>query len=159
MTIPLEFIRRWWLKLTLSKFGKNSFVMSHVEFMSPWKISMGNNCVVNKNVLLDGRGELSIGNNVDIAREAIIWTCSHDISDVNHAIFHKSVVIEDYVWIGARATILPGVKIGRGAIIGTCAVVTKDVAPYSIVAGNPARTIGKRENSLTYILNHHPWFI
>lgn len=159
MTLPFEFIRRLWLKFTLSKFGSGTFVMSFVEFISPWKISIGNNCVINKDALLDGRGGLYIGNNVDIAREAIIWTCTHDISDLNHTIYHKSVVIEDYVWIGARATILPGIKIGRGAVIGTCAVVTKDVPPCSVVAGNPARIIGKRENALMYTLDHHPWFI
>ena len=67
-------------------------------------------------------------------------------------------VIEDYVWIASRATILPGVKIGRGAVIASCAVVTKDVPPLAIVAGVPAKIIGWRKNNMDYKLGKGPWF-
>lgn len=109
--------------------------------------------------MLDGRGaNLSIGDNTDIAQEVNIWTLTHDVNDSMHRVYGKPVTICDHCWIGARVTVLPGITIGRGAVIGTCSVVTKDVPPLAIVAGNPAKVIGKRENPLEFELNFHPWF-
>jgi len=69
------------------------------------------------------------------------------------------VVIEDRVWIGYRAIVLPGVKIGEGAVVGAGAVVAKDVEPYAIMAGNPARKIGERPKGLIYDCNYRPWLL
>ena len=130
-----------------------------IDFRNMKNISIGENTVVNKNVLLDGRGgPLIIGNNVDIAQESIVWTLTHDVHDPNHTSTGKGVEIEDYVWIGARAMIMPGVKIGKGAVIGACAVVTKDVEPNAIMVGIPAKKVGERKNDLKYSLNYHPIF-
>lgn len=158
MWIPIEFIRFIWLKLNLNHLGKSVFICSGVEFMSPQRISIGNNSVVNHGVLIDGRGGIDIKDNVDIARDVIIWSCTHDISDARHATFCKKVIIEHHVWIGCRAIIMPGVHIGVGAVIGAGAIVTKDVPDMSIVAGVPAKIIGKRDNLLNYNLDFHPWF-
>ncbi len=130
-----------------------------VETRSGKNISIGDHTVVNKRVLLDGRGgKLTIGSQVDIAQEANIWTLSHDPHDDFHATRGADVTIEDYVWIGARATILPGVRIGRGAVVAAGSVVTRDVPPMTIVAGVPARAIGIRKSELKYTLDHRPWF-
>lgn len=158
MWMPFECIRWTLLKIALKHFGRGAFVMRNVEFMSPHRISIGENSVINKGTLLDGRGGIFISDNVDIARDVIIWSCTHDISDESHSTFCKPVNIENHVWIGARATIMPGITIGQGAVIGTGAVVTKNVPPYSIVAGCPAKVIGTRNNRLKYNLNFHPWF-
>ena len=69
------------------------------------------------------------------------------------------VIIGDRVWIGYRAIVLPGVTIGEGAVVGAGAVVTRDVSPYTIVAGNPAKVIGERTKELTYECNYRPWLI
>lgn len=82
----------------------------------------------------------------------------HDVNDPQHISVGADVVIDDYVWIGARSTIMPGVKIGKGAVVGTCALVTKDVPPLAIVGGIPAKIIGQRKNALTYNLRYIPWF-
>jgi len=68
------------------------------------------------------------------------------------------VVVGDYVWIGARATILPGVTIGRGAVVAAGALVSRDVPPYAVVGGVPAKVIGERARDLRYTLNFRPWF-
>lgn len=94
-----------------------------------------------------GRG-VTIGNNVDIAQEVNIWTEKHDYNSLSYSSIGAEVVIEDYVWISSRATMLPGVKIGRGAAVASCAVVTKDVSPIAIVAGVHAKIIGWREDNL-----------
>jgi acetyltransferase-like isoleucine patch superfamily enzyme len=143
--------------------GENSNVLMNVEILnSSFKrnnIVIGKNCVINSWSLLDGReGRIIIGDNVDIARETNIFTLEHD----PHSDFHTSrsgdVVIEDYVWIASRVTILPGVRIGRGAVIACNAVVTKDVAPGSIVAGIPAKPIGTRRSKLLYKNEYFPFF-
>ena len=104
---------------------------------------------MNEWVYLSGFGGLAIGNHVRIGHRVSIITSDHVYSDISTPIFRQgliaaSVVIEDDVWIGCNATILKGVRIGRGAIIAAGAVVTKDVPPFAIVGGVPASTISSR---------------
>lgn len=109
--------------------------------------------------MLDGRGTLKIGDNVDIAQEVNIWTEDHDYNSPSFKSQVKPVFIEDYVWIATRATILPGVTIGKGAVVACGAVVTKDVPPLAIVAGVPAKIIGyRKEEALQYKLGDRAWF-
>ncbi|MEP6596713.1 MAG: acyltransferase [Ginsengibacter sp.] len=159
MYIPFHAVRLFFIKRTLQSIGKNTNFLMGVEFRKGKNISIGNNSVINKNVLLDGRGgKLMIGNNVDIAQETNIWTLEHNVHDNAHKTSGADVIIEDYAWIASRVTILPGVKIGRGAVIAAGAVVTKDVPALAIVAGVPAKVIGTRESALKYKLNYKPWF-
>ena len=159
MIIPIWGIRWMFLKMLIHSIGKNTFIMRKVSLVNPRNIRIGNNVIINKSVMLDGRGaELIIGNNVDIAQETNIWTLEHDVNDPNHSVVAGEVVIEDHVWIASRVTILPGVHIGRGAVVASGAVVTKDVLPMTIVGGVPAKIIGKRTNPLTYTLNYKPFF-
>jgi len=110
--------------------------------------------VVLRDVLLDGRRGLEIGNNVNISEGVLIFSLHHDLSSPDFAASGGPVIIGDHVFIGARAIILPGVQIGRGGVVAAGAVVTKDVAPLSIVGGVPAHTIGARPDVLTYSLNY-----
>ena len=111
---------------------------------NPKGISIGEGVSIGPKVLLDGRKGLKIGRSVVIAYEAIIWTLNHDYNDVHFCGKGASVEIDDYAWICSRSMILPGIKIGKGAVVASGAIVTKDVPPYSIVAGIPAKVIGKR---------------
>ena len=115
--------------------------------------------ILNREVMLDGRGgRLMIGDNVDIAQETNIWTLEHDVNDNQHSEIPGDVITEDHVWIASRVTVLPGVKIGRGAVVASGAVVTRNIPPLAIVGGIPAKIIGYRKNDLTYKLNYFPWF-
>lgn len=157
MGIPSRRIRKWYLKYLGLKAEKGVSILKDVTFMAPNNIEIGKNSVINTKVLLDGRGaKLIISNNVDIARECLIWTMDHDPNSPTHSSRCSEVVIEDHVWIASRAIILPGVHIGRGAVVASGAVVTKDVPPFCIVGGVPAKVIGKRENALEYELDYHP---
>ena len=89
--------------------------------------------------------KITIGTKVAISREAFICTASHDITKPERPLFTAPITICDGVWIGARAIILPGVTIGEGAVVAAGAVVTKDVDPFTVVGGNPAKFIKKRE--------------
>ena len=86
-------------------------------------------------------------------------TLGHDPQSSDFADRGGDVVIGNRVWIGYRAIILPGITIGEGAVVGAGAVVTKDVEPFAIMAGNPARKIGERSKELSYRLNYDPIFL
>ncbi len=101
---------------------------------------------------------LKIGNNVSIAGEVRIYTMQHDVDSPDFAEVGAPVVIEDYVVIGTRVTILPGVHIGKGAVIASGAVVTKDVAPFTVVGGVPAEFLRNRDTDLKYTLKFSRMF-
>ena len=160
MWLPCHPLRRMVCWLILKEFHMSSSVFRNVEFRSPYRISIGHHTNINKLCVLDGRGKggISIGNNVDIAQEVNIWTEQHDYNSPSYAPIGAPVIIEDYVWIASRATILPGIRIGRGAVIACGAIVTKDVPPLAIVAGVPARKIGTRKDVMNYELRDSVWF-
>ena len=158
-TLPSYKIRHSFLKLLKVKIGKETNILKNVKLNTPSNIEIGNNCVINSHVLLDGRGgKIIIGNNVDIARETNIWTLEHNPHDDFHKTKGGNVVIEDYVWIASRVTILPNVTIGKGAVIASGAIVTKDVPPMAIVGGIPAKIISTRKSKLKYKLYYRPPF-
>jgi len=106
---------------------------------------IGEDSIIGEGVVLDGRDKLTIGNNVDIASEVMIYNAEHALNDANFKAISAPVVIEDYVFIGPRVIILPGVTIKKGAVVGAGAVVTKDVEEFKIVGGVPAKEIGERQ--------------
>ena len=115
---------------------------------------IGANTRVNRDCCLDARGTIEIGDNVSISPEVMILTTDHRYDSDDFALQSRPVVIEDNVWIGARALILPGTTIGRGAVIAAGAVVSRDVSPMTVVAGVPARAVGKRpDGSADYVLH------
>ena len=115
---------------------------------------IGSGTQINRDCVLDARGRLHIGDQVSIAPEVVILTADHDHTAPGFPLRHRPVTIEDNVWIGMRAVVLPGVRIGRGAVVAAGAVVTKDVEPLTVVAGIPARVVGRRApNVVGYHLN------
>lgn len=158
MWVPCHIFRKVVCVGVLKQFHWNCGISRNVDLRSPYRISIGKNTIINKNCLIDGRGGCLIGNNVDIAQDTYIWTEQHDYNSPAYDAVRKCVVVEDYVWIASRATILPGVTIGEGAVVACGSVVTKDVPPYSVVAGIPAKVIGKRTPNLSYKLRYNSWF-
>ncbi|MDA8964588.1 acyltransferase [bacterium] len=156
---PSRFIRHRWIRLVVGSVGDGSFIGIRTTFMGPENIVLRDRSVINPDCHLDGRGgELRVGEDVDIGPWTHIWTLQHDPNDPGHGTKGGAVVIEDHVWIASRVTVLPGVKIGRGAVVACGSVVTKDVSELMIVAGVPARVIGKRDNALEYTLKYYPRF-
>lgn len=143
---PSHLFRRFFYRLSGIKIGRGSTIHMEARFYNPSKIEIGEDTIVGEKTVLDGRDKLIIGSHVDIATGVMIYNAEHDVGDENFAAIGAPVIIEDYVFIGPRAIILPGVKIGRGAIVGAGAVVTKDVSEFSIVGGVPAKVIGERKN-------------
>ncbi|MDZ4815079.1 MAG: acyltransferase [Verrucomicrobiota bacterium] len=158
--VPCEWVRLIYLRQCLKKLDVNSGVQSKVVLLNPFRIEIGRNSVINFGSLLDGRKfNIIIGENVSIGPFASILTLGHDPQSPEFADEGGEVIIGDRAWIGYGAMILPGVRIGEGAIVGAGSVVTKNVEPYTIVAGNPAREVGKRVQPLTYNLSYHPFMV
>lgn len=131
--------------------GTNSYLSSNciIKTFEGW-IKMGRNCTVNEFAILFGYGGLEIGNDVRIAPQVRIITMDHIYDDPKTPIHLQGIQanginIEDDVWLGIGVTVLDGVTIGKGAVIGAGAVVTKDIPPYSVAVGVPAKVIKKRE--------------
>lgn len=143
------FVGRRWRALLLSLFGMKHKghvgVYPSCKVWAPWNVEMGSWVAIDDEVNLYSADKITIGTKVAISREAFICTASHDITKPNRPLIMAPITIGDGVWIGARAIILPGVTIGEGAIVAAGAVVTKDVEPWTVVAGNPAKFIKKRE--------------
>lgn len=156
--LPFADLRRWYLRLFVKSLGKKTYIGRNVEVKEPLNISIGSHCVINKDSVLNGRGGLVIGDKVDIAQGVFILTEQHDQNDDMHTLVKKSVHIDDYVWIASRATVLPGVNLGKGAVVACGAVVTKDVAPMTVVGGVPARYMSDRKSQLSYTFNYREKF-
>jgi len=156
--IPSFRIRHWYYKHILRySIGNDSSIHMGV-FVTGLNIKIGDNSVINRHVYLDGRIGITIKDNVSISPEVYIVSMEHDYNDPNFKTTGKSVLIEDHVWIGVRAMILPGVTIGEGAVVGAGSVVTRSVEPYQVVAGVPARRIGERLRQISYRHRYFPWF-
>ena len=144
---PSKHIRHYGLKLFGMKLARNVRFYQGYHIRNPKGISIADGVSVGPKVLLDGRKGLTIGKSAVIAYEAIIWTLNHDYNDVNFCGKGAPVTIGDYAWICSRSIILPGITIGKGAVVASGAVVTSDVPPYTIVGGIPAKEIGKRQQN------------
>lgn len=144
-TIPSHTIRNGIWRAFGLRLGARSTLHTGVRVYDPRGIKVGEGTIVGYRTMLDGRAPVVIGDHTDIASEVMIYTSQHDIhADDFHAV-SAPVKIGDYVFIGPRAIILPGVTIGDGAVIGAGAVVTKDVEPFTVVGGVPAKVIGERQ--------------
>ena len=123
------------------------------------KVVIGRNTAINRKLIMDARDDVYIGNNVNISAEAAIYTGGHRINSPDFAYYSAPVRIEDRVWIGTRAMIMPGVTIGEGAVILPGAVVIQSVPLFSLVGGVPGKVIGTRQKDLTYDLTYRGWFL
>lgn len=138
-------------RLKFGSFGSNSWFSPFGTYLCTKKILVGSNVYVGKGAYLSASEGLEFGDGVTVGPELMVMGGDHKIDDVGKYIYqmksggeNSPVVIEDDVWIGARVTLLKGVKVGEGAVIGAGSIVTKDIPPYTIFAGNPARKIGYR---------------
>ena len=127
------------------------------------KITIGDGSIIGLWATMDGREGITIGKNVNLSSEVALWTLQHDYNSPTFATVGGPIVIGDRAWISFRATILPGVTIGEGAVVAANSVVTKDVPPYTVVGGIPAKPIQERTDDLSYewknARSHAPWFI
>ena len=157
-SIPSHKFRQFYYRYWGMKIGKNTTIRRNVIVTRPNEIEIGDNVLIGNNCHFQGQGGITIGNNVNISSYSRIWTGSHDMNCPDFSASFEPVVIEDYAWVSVGVTILQGVTIGKGVVVMAGAIVTKNVEPYSIVGGIPAKKVGERNRNLRYILKHQPLF-
>lgn len=151
---PSHAVRNWvYRNIYLVDKHKTSVIYFGCEIRSGVNLHIGKGSIIGDNCILDARQGIYIGENVNLSSEVHLWTEAHDVNDpyfrsmpCNHGPIH----IGNRVWLGSNVTVLDKVNIGEGAVVCSGAVVTKDVEPYTIVAGIPARKIGERSKDLRY---------
>lgn len=151
--VPFWFLRKLYFRICGLRIGPNSQINMSQIIIDPYKIKIGRGTHINRNCILDGRGHIEIGDNVSISFKSNLITGTHKINTHNFEYQSKPIIIKNYVWIGANATILPGVTLEYGCIVATGAVVTKSVPKNAIVAGVPAKIIGYRQTNVDYDYN------
>lgn len=143
--IQLNFLRIFLLKIFGAKIGKNVLIYPSVEIWAPWNLSIADRSVIGPKVLLYNVGKIEIAEDVTVSQRTHICTASHDIQSPSRDLLHSPVIINKGAWIFADAFLSMGVEIGEGAIVGARSVVTKDVASFEVVGGNPAKFIKRRK--------------
>ena len=132
------------------KLGKSCAIYGGAEIRKPWWVAIGAGSSIGHRVTLDGRGGLEIGKNVNISSEVMLWTAQHDYNDPHFKTYYKKITIEDWVWLGPRVIVLPGVTVAKGCVIAGGAVVTKDTEPFGLYGGIPAKRIGERSQDVVF---------
>ena len=146
-----NFIYRYICKMD---FKKGAVIYYGCEIREPSRIHIGERSIIGDNSILDGRNGIYIGEDVVFASNVRIWTEQHDHRDPwfrCETQEKKPVIIDKHAWIGSHTIILHSVHIGEGAVVAAGAVVTKDVPPFTLVAGIPAKPVSSRNKNLKYI--------
>lgn len=160
--VPSYHVRHGWYRRVLGvRLGEGSGIHlgCYIWFTGPGRmrreglLAIGHHSRINRSCCLDARGGLFIGNNVSVSAEVVILTMEHLKDDAHFSTVTRPVRIEDHAWIGVRAMLMPGVTVGRGAVVAAGAVVTRDVAAGDVVGGVPARPISRRAIDPAYLLD------
>jgi acetyltransferase-like isoleucine patch superfamily enzyme len=141
------------------KMEKNVILYGGAEIRSPHKLTIGKGSIIGHHSILDARNGIEIGKNVNFSHGVWLWTEQHNHNNSDFSCEsskNKKIIIQDRVWLGPRVIVLPGCTIGEGAVIGAGAVVTKDIEPFTINVGIPAKKIGERNRNLTYEFKSKP---
>lgn len=148
--IPSHHVRLAWLRLGGAKIGKGSTIWRNTEVLGVENLVIGEDSVIAWHCQVDARAGLVIGDHVAIASHVLIIAGSHDVTAPEFWSISGAIYIDDYVWIGSRALIGFGTRLGRGSVVTANTVVGKTVAPYKIVGGSGAKTMGERPHDLNY---------
>ncbi|HVZ76628.1 MAG TPA: acyltransferase, partial [Gemmatimonadaceae bacterium] len=139
-------LRRMLAPMIFKRCGENFKAFQHVEFSFGYNMEVGDNVVIHRHVLLDDRGGISLGNNVSVSDYANIYSHTHSIVDARD-VTNVRTVIGDGVRITYHATVLAGVHVEEQGMVGAMAVATKDVRPYHVYVGIPAKSVRVKPNA------------
>lgn len=138
--------RRMLAPYIFHKVGKNFKCFHFVEWSFGYNLSIGDNVVIHRNVLLDDRGEIIIGNNVSISDYANLYSHSHSVIDI-HDVSCKPTIIHDNVRLTYHSTVLAGITVGENGMVGAMGLATRDVKPYHVNVGIPAKSVLLKPNA------------
>ncbi len=149
---PGQWLRSILLGRFLKEFGRDNTIQRGFRVFTPEMVSIGSHCNFAQGVFITGGGGVTIGNWVGLGPDVKIWSVNHRYDDpdtpwLRQGSIKKPVIIEDDVWLAANVFVMPGVTLGKGAIVSAGSVVTKSVPAYALVAGNPGRVVGWRKQA------------
>lgn len=133
------------LRLFGASIGKNCTVASSVNIWAPWNLEMEDNTLLAHDVICYNVGKITLRTQSVVSQYAYLCAASHDVDSPRHELLTLPIEIQDQVWVAVDSFIGPGVTVGQGAVVGARAAVFENVEPWTIVGGNPARTIRKRK--------------
>jgi putative colanic acid biosynthesis acetyltransferase WcaF len=136
--------RSWLLRLFGAQLGQGVRIRPSAQITYPWKLKVGDHTWIGSETVLYNLGEIEIGSNVAIAHRVYLCTGTHDYEDPQFSVKAFPIVIEDEVWLPNDIFIAPGVRIGRGAVVGARSSVFKDLPPMTVCYGNPAKPVRLR---------------
>lgn len=137
--------RRFLLRLFGARIGHNTNIYSSAVIYMPWHLNIGDHSSIGEWSLIYNLGPINIGNRTTISQRVHLCAGTHDFTDPAMPLIKPPIVVKDQAWVCADAFVGPGVTVGEGAIVGARAVVTRNVESWTIVAGNPAKFIKRRE--------------
>jgi putative colanic acid biosynthesis acetyltransferase WcaF len=120
-------------------------IMDAVHVWHPWSLTLHRYCTLGRGVEVYNYAHVTIGEQATVSQETYLCTASHDFEDHRMPLIYRPIVVGAQSWIAAKCFIGPSVSIGEGAVVGACSVVVADVPAWVVVAGNPARTIKRRQ--------------
>jgi acetyltransferase-like isoleucine patch superfamily enzyme len=152
LNILPHFARDLFFRLVFKRFGRGCFIDYDVYVRYPFKVSIGDRTAINRGCRLYSSymvkdAEIIIGNHVALGPQVTFFTAGHDHGTIDLKDTAATIKVGDHVWIGGGSFILHGVTIGDGAVVGAGSTVTRDVPPWSIAVGNPAKVVGRRSIS------------
>ena len=136
--------RRWVLRLFGARVGRDVRTAASTHIYMPWNVEIGDWAAIGPDVFIYSLGRVRIGERATVSYRTHVCAGTHDFTDPAMPLLKPSVTIEEDAWVGTDAFIGPGLTVGRGAIVAAKAVVVKNVEPYTMVGGHPARIIGER---------------
>lgn len=157
--IPSWAIRKLFYRLFGMKIGKNTRINQRVYIFCPWRISIGDNTMVNSFAILDGRGGLEIGNGVSISMRSVIYSASHYSNSDSFECYKKKTTVGNYAWICVNAVILAGAVIADGVIVSANSVIKGKTERGGVYMGVPAEFIRMRDSALNYQLDTKHYFL
>jgi putative colanic acid biosynthesis acetyltransferase WcaF len=142
--IPVNFLKIFLLRLFGAKIGKGVIIKPQANIKYPWLLDIGNHVWIGENVWIDNLAEVKIGGNSCLSQGAMLLTGNHDYKKAGFDLITAGIKLEDGVWIGAKATVCPGVHCGSHSVLAAGSIATKNLEPYSVYQGNPAKLVRKR---------------
>jgi putative colanic acid biosynthesis acetyltransferase WcaF len=137
--LPFSTIKCWILRVFGASVGRDVYIKPGVRVKFPWYLTIGDHCWIGEDTWIDNLAQVSVGSHVCVSQGAYLCTGNHDWRTPNMKLFRRPIKLQNGCWVGARATVCPGIEIGVGAILTVGSVATKNIPPYEIWVGNPAR--------------------
>ena len=137
------------LRMFGAKIGKQNFIYPDCKIWAPWLLETENTATIGPRVEVYNPGGFYLGHHAILSQDAYICGATHDYNSANFTYLKRRIVIEPYVWICAKAVVLPGVCCGEGSVLAAAAIATRDLDNWSVYAGNPAVKVKSRKNFVT----------